>query len=237
MDKDRTASRSTDHSKIIAQVAKETFAPLGIFQKGRSRIWIDDRGWWVVHIEFQPSGFSKGSYLNVGAMWLWHEKDYFTFDDGNDDAGYRIGKFVEYVDEKQFRPEVIKLASAAKVEALRLRRKFASIHDAARHLPGQARRNESPWTKLSAAIALGYVGKKLRSRWLFKSIERKKPVHDWEVRLKEMARGFAETLDRPDDFQRHVKETICRTRKLLRLPEGTDLNIDREETPFSSLGN
>jgi hypothetical protein len=233
MNRDLTAPSIMDHSKIIAQVAKETLAPLGIFQKGRSRIWIDDRGWWVVHIEFQPSGFSKGSYLNVGAMWLWHEKDYFTFDAGNDDDGYRIAKFVEYVDEKQFRPEVIRLASAAKAKALRLRSKFASIHDAARYLPGQARRDENPWTKLSAAIALGYVGKTFRARWLFKSIERKKPVHDWEVQLREMARGFAETLDRPADFQRYVKETILRTRTLLKLPERTELNIDPEQNAVS----
>jgi hypothetical protein len=133
-------SSSMDHSKIIAQVAKETLTPLGIFQEGRSRTWIDDRGWWIVVIEFQPSGSSKGSYLNVGAMWLWREKDYFTFDVGVGDTGGRVAKFVEYVDEEQFRPEIVRLASAAKAEALKLRSKFASIRDAARYLPGQARR-------------------------------------------------------------------------------------------------
>jgi hypothetical protein len=150
MNKNQTASSTTVHSKIIAEVANETPAPLGIFQKGRARTWIDDRGWWIVVIEFQPCGFSKGSYLNVGAMWLWHEKDYFTLD-----VGDRIGKFVAYVDERQFRPEVVKLASAAKAEVLRLRGKFVSIHDTARYLPGQARRNENRWTELYAAIALG----------------------------------------------------------------------------------
>jgi hypothetical protein len=222
-----------DHSKIIAQVARETLAPLGIFQQGRSRTWIDDRGWWIVVIEFQPSGSSKGSYLNVGAMWLWHEKDYFSFDVGDGDTGSRIAKFVEYIDEEQFRPEIIRLASAAKAEVLRLRSKFASIHDAARYLPGQARRNDSPWTKLAAAIALGYAGKTLRARWLFKSIERRKPLHEWEVQLRERARGFAEALDRPADFQRNVKETILRTRKLLKLPERTELDIDQEQNAVS----
>jgi hypothetical protein len=231
MNRDLTVSSSMDHSKIIAEVAKETLAPLGIFQKGRSRTWIDDRGWWIVGIEFQPSGFSKGSYLNVGAMWLWHEKDYFSFDAGNN--GCRIAKFVEYVDEKQFRPEIIRLASTAKAEALRLRSQFPSIHQAARYLPDLARRNDSPWTKLAAAIALGYVGKTLRARWLFKSIERKKPVHEWEVQLRERARRFAETLDRPADFRRNVKETILRTRKLLKLPERTELDIDVERSAVS----
>ena len=228
MNKNQSTSSAAVHSKIITEVAKETLAPLGIFQKGRSRIWIDDLGWWIVVIEFQPSGFSKGTHLNVGAMWLWHEKDYFTFD-----VGDRIGKFVDYVDEKQFRSEVVNLASAAKAEVLRLRHKFASVYDAARYLPGQARRNDNRWTQLYAAIALGYIGKAFRARWLFKRIERIKPTQEWEHLVREKARGFAENLDRPADFRRYVKETIWRTRNLLKLRERTELDIDQEDGTLS----
>ena len=230
MNKDQTAPSGREHSKIIARVARETLAPLGVFQRGSSRTWIDDRGWWIVVIEFQPSGFGKGSYLNVGAMWLWHEKDHFTFDFGHD-VGCRIASFVGYVDEKQFTPEAIRLAYLAKDEVLKLRSKLVSIHDAARYLPSKAARDDSTWSKLSAAIALGYVGRTFRARWLFKSIERKKPVGDWELRLRDSARGFAETLDSSDDFQRYVKERILRTRKLLKLPERTELDIDRKDSP------
>jgi len=228
MNKDQTAPSAREHSKIIARVAKETLAPLGLFQKGSSRTWIDDRGWWIVVIEFQPSGFGKGSYLNVGAMWLWHEEDHFTFDFGND-VGCRIASFVGYVDEKQFTREAMRLAYLAKDELLKLRSKLVSIHDAARYLPSKAARDDSAWTKLSAAIALGYVGKTFRARWLFKSIERKKPLGDWELRLQESARSFADTLDRSDGFQRYVEERIWRTRKLLKLPERTELDIDRKD--------
>jgi len=233
MQNDSPSPSKTVHSKIIAEAARETLAPLGAFQRGRSRIWIDDRGWWIVNIEFQPSGFGKGSYLNVGAMWLWHEKDHFTFDFGNSDTGSRIAKFVPYVDDQQFRAEVLKLASVAKAEALRLRNQFASIHDAARHLPNRARRDENPWTELDAAIALGYVGKTSRARMLFKEIERLKPSQEWERLVQEKARPFTETLDRPDDFQRIVRETILKTRKLLKLPDRLDLDLDRPQ--LSSL--
>lgn len=217
-----------DHSRIIAELAKETLAPLGIFQKGRSRTWIDDRGWWIIVIEFQPSGFSKGSYLNVGAMWLWHEKEHFSFDSGND-AGCRITKFVEYVDEKQFRPEVVRLAIAAKEEVLRLRSLFASVHRVARYLRDQAKRNENVWTELAAAVALGYVGETSKARGLFKRIERRNPGQDWGRLLQQTALEFAVSLERPPDFQRKVQETILRTRKLLKLPERAELNIDLEE--------
>jgi len=62
------------HSKIIADAAKRNLAPIGLTRKGRSRVWLDDRGWYVTVVEFQPSGFSKGSYLNVGRSYQ-HDND------------------------------------------------------------------------------------------------------------------------------------------------------------------
>src|SRR5262249_24487836 len=123
--------------------------------------------------------------------------------------------------------------SLAKAEVLRLRSKIVSIHDVARYLPGQTRRDENRWTELDAAIALGYAGKTSRARWLFDRIERRKPAQEWERLVQEKAQGFAETLDKPDDFKRYVKETIQRTRKLFKLPEKAELDIDREDGAVS----
>jgi len=208
------------HSKIIAQAAKHALSPLGVFQKGRSRTWIDDRGWWIVVIEFQPSSWSRGSYLNVAAMWLWHEKDYFSFD-----VGSRVARFVRYLDELQFTPEAMKLAAQAREETLKLRRQFASVSDAARYLPKQARKHGNPWTELAAAIALGYVGKPSQSRSFFESIERRNTDCAWEQQLRATARTFAKTLGEPMAFRRNVEDTIWRTRKKLKLPERTDLAL------------
>jgi hypothetical protein len=30
-------------------------------QKGRSRIWLDDHGWWIAVVEFQPSDWARRS--------------------------------------------------------------------------------------------------------------------------------------------------------------------------------
>jgi hypothetical protein len=207
------------HSRIIAQAAKETLSPLGVFQKGRSRTWIDDRGWWIVVIEFQPPSWSRGSYLNVGAMWLWHEKDYFSFD-----VGSRVARFLRYLDERQFTPEAMKLAFLAREETLKLRRQFASLSDAARYLK-KAGKDRNPWAELAAAIALGYVGKPSQSRSFFEGIERRKTDYAWEEQLRATARTLAQTLDEPMAFRRKVKETIWRTRKLLKLPEIGDLDL------------
>ena len=42
---------------------------MGFWRKGRSRMWLADRDFWLGVVEFQPSGFRKGTYLNVaGAL-------------------------------------------------------------------------------------------------------------------------------------------------------------------------
>lgn len=70
---------------------------MGLSQKGRSRIWLDDQRWWLCVVEFQPSSWSRGSYLNVGCMWLWPVRDDISFDEG-----YRVEEFCEFRDEAQF---------------------------------------------------------------------------------------------------------------------------------------
>ena len=67
--------------------AREALRPMGLQRKGRSRTWWDDHGWWLTVVEFQPSGFDKASYLNVGICWLWsaEPKEYTSFD-----LGYRV---------------------------------------------------------------------------------------------------------------------------------------------------
>lgn len=49
------------HSKIINKLAKDTLKPIGVLRKGQSRTWLDDNGWWVTVIEFQPFSWSKGT--------------------------------------------------------------------------------------------------------------------------------------------------------------------------------
>jgi len=78
--KKRQRVAETNHNQLITRAARAELPPIGCIEKGRSRIWLDDQRWWVTVVEFQPSGRSKGSCLNVGACWLWHAKDHFTFE-------------------------------------------------------------------------------------------------------------------------------------------------------------
>lgn len=59
--------------KLIIRAARSILKPMGLFQKGTSRIWIDDNSWFLTVVEFQPSSWSQGAYLNVGISFLWEQ--------------------------------------------------------------------------------------------------------------------------------------------------------------------
>jgi len=110
------------HDKIIKMAAKEVLAPLGVFQKGQSRTWIDDNGWFFTIIEFQPSQWGKGAYLNVGMHFLWNSKDSFSFDYGG-----REHENVSYTgDDEKFYKEMLELARLAK-EKVMFYRSFSAL--------------------------------------------------------------------------------------------------------------
>lgn len=107
------------HDKILTEAARRHLKPLGGIQKGRSRIWLVDCAWYVAVIEFQPSSWSKGAYLNVGAHFLWRPVDHITFDFGHRKEGYE-----EFLNEEQFSVAAERLAQRAAEEVGLLRAKL-----------------------------------------------------------------------------------------------------------------
>lgn len=102
-------STEINHNKIINQAARSVLKPLGLFQKGQSRTWIDDNGWFLIIVEFQPSNWAQGTYLNVAVHYLWAQIEYLSYDYGG-----REESFVPFIgDEGTFYDEVISLAEIA----------------------------------------------------------------------------------------------------------------------------
>ncbi len=102
----------TEHSKIINKIAKKYFKPANITQKGRSRSWIYESKWWRCLIEFQPSNWEKGTYLNIGICWLWYKKDYLSYDYATDHES-RIESFVNYENEEAFELAISEMCKKA----------------------------------------------------------------------------------------------------------------------------
>jgi len=156
-----------EHTSIIAAAAKSTLGPLGFRRQGRSRLWFADRGYWLSIVEFQPSGFSKGSYLNVSAHWLWTPHNYISFDHTVDD----VRTFISFEDVDQFAPSAAQQAADAVVASERLRlahpdltslTDFLIERDA--HWTSQGRLD--CWASYNAAIACGLTNQLAKAREL-----------------------------------------------------------------------
>ncbi len=105
---------------LIAAVASDHLAPLGLIRKGRSRTWIDDHGWWLINVEFQPSSGRVGCYLNIGDQHLWVVRPHLTFDGMERPVG--AAAFVAFNgDEEAFAQSMAHVAKVA-IEAIRRRR-------------------------------------------------------------------------------------------------------------------
>ena len=105
------------HDQIIKQLCKDILLPIGVFQKGTSRTYIDDNGYFFTVIEFQPSAYAKGTHLNVALHFLWNERDHISFDFPFG-ADIRVKNFVEYQNDEQFTHEVTKYVQEAAKQVL-----------------------------------------------------------------------------------------------------------------------
>ena len=152
-----------EHSALIASAAKDALTPLGFRRKGRSRVWLADRGYWLCVVEFQPSGFSRGSYLNTSAHWFWAPKDVLSFD-------YQLPDmkrpFISFENREQFQPLARELAELAASEAKRLDEQLSSFAEVARILfernqgiSEMFHRPAAEWSALHAAVAVGVLGR------------------------------------------------------------------------------
>lgn len=202
-------SNRSEPTRLIAVAANAALLPLNCRRAGQSRRWYSDQRYWVISIEFQPSGWSKGSYLNIGAKWLWSPGPGI-------DLSYRPVDFIPFESADQFNPLMAGLAARAAEEVQALRERFHSFArirafiDQISHIEG--------WPCFHAAIAAGLDGDIIRARALFERIA-EWPTHnyDWEQRLKQRSEQLSRFVENYDDFRAEVQRTIDEGRKRIGL--------------------
>ena len=100
--------------KIIKNKSKEIF-PKEVVQKGNSRVFIDDNGYFFTIIEFQPTTLYKGCFLNVGVHFLFNKYEYIAFS-YSEDNNIRVGKkFIKYIDDEQFANDILEYINLANI--------------------------------------------------------------------------------------------------------------------------
>ena len=119
-------------NKIIKRKCKEIF-PLDVFQKGTSRVYYDDNGYYLTHIEFQPYSLKRGTFLNVGLSFLFGKGENLLYDFSYDNE-IRVGKeFIEFIDETQFERDIVKYVELAN-EYIHKYREFRDIQYAKEYM-------------------------------------------------------------------------------------------------------
>lgn len=210
---DTVGAVSRSHDKLIADAAKKALEPLGLRRKGRSRLWLGDRGWWLAVVEFQPSGFNKGSYLNVAAHWLWSGQSQISFDLGCGlDGASRIGGFEVCVPDEPFEEAATRLAEVAADGIRELTTRLPSVDAAADLLLSRAATSplHGGWPTFHAGVAAGLAERGREAAAMFRTLS--------DLRLAGPAAKYIELLSDFDRFKSLARSLIASEREALRLP-------------------
>jgi len=178
---------------------------------------LDDRLWWLVVVEFQPSDWARGTYLNVGACWLWNVKDYLSFD-----VGFRLEGFIKFDSASGFEAGAQQCAARAVAEVLSLRARFATVSAVASHYIKECEQIEPnrsvwPWFHRGISCALsGQVGEAERS-WEAIATPQAND-YDWMTQARrDVATLALATQNGLQAFKGEVASRIAQARGLLKL--------------------
>jgi hypothetical protein len=205
----------TKHNQILNQVAKDKFLPLQISQLGKSRTWIYDSIWWVCAIEFQPSSWDRGTYLNIGVCWLWNRKDYISYDYAVS-HNPRIENFQKYLGEDSFNEVANKTCEKACELVSTYCEFFENISCTAKKLREYC--GDMIWDKYHCGVSSGLAKEYNLAKKTFNQLLDMNVSFEWEIDLQNRTTELIDSID-AGKFEELILSEIIETRKLLKLKE------------------
>jgi hypothetical protein len=218
---------TNERTRILREAGREIFAPLGVRQIGSGRHWVNDHGWWIVNVEFQPSGFAKGTYLNVGAQWLWRPFPSFAFEYG-DPIRVRFmtqkkpQDFAPFESKGQFDVDVRNLARVGAVEIMKLDETFRTVESSLR-----AWRRGRDHLAYHLAVASGLTNRPREARDYFRLARLKDPEHDWQRAANVLMEELNELVADQQAFRARISEIVHTEREVLKLEPALNLELPR----------
>lgn len=208
------------HSKIINRLARQALKPVGVKRKGQLRIWLDDNGWWITVIEFQPSSWSKGTYLNVGINFQWYPKEHLSFD-----IGYREAGFVEYKSDEQFEAKTQEFAEIAKAKVLEIREQLSSPKSVKEYVISSLQNQPSMlWGEFHQSMSCVLTKDRNEAISYFNQVQSNPIDTEWAIELKEFTSRMVKLLESGEDALRFIDEIVNKSRELKKL-EPTDVQL------------
>ncbi len=203
-------AKQNEHGRLIATAAKAALAPLGCRRVGQSRCWISDERYWIILVEFQPSAWSKGSYLNVRPIWLWLRY-------GSNESHPRPHDFIAFESAEQFTPLIEHMAAVAAQSVLAMRSRFRAAAEVNRFFAERVSQDDFPIYR--AAVTAGLVGDIATARQLFKRMENwDTENHESWMKVKAWCAELAALLDDPVQYRAAMLDTIAERRQQFKLP-------------------
>ena len=193
-------AKQNEHGKLIAAAAKAALLPLGCRRKGQSRCWFSDEHFWYIFIEFQPSAWSRGTYLNVNPIW-------FFLEPWGGEAAHRLDNYITFESVEQFAPLIEKAAQRVAAEVVALRAKFHTLADIHRFFAGNLSWNGNVYR---AAITAGLIGDFALARQLFARIKELDPNRHGILLKNRQAEcaALAALLDDAQAYRSAIREKI-----------------------------
>ena len=219
--------------QMVVAAAQAGLRPLGLRRHRRTRLWFEDRGWWLLLVEFERAG--THTHLRVGAKWLWGGPETFGYDRGGrlfwraetgdfaadrPDDGKVWTQSIQHTDDAQFATGLAQLVDIAGRRAAELRQEFATPADVAATLTGRQTRagQTSWWHVFHAGAAAGLSGDAETARQQFDRIRPDRLAAGWEQRLHREAAALSALAGDPKALRDRLLADIHTTRAALSLP-------------------
>ena len=199
-----------DHNKLLKKIAKARFKQTDIRQEGQSRTFLQDNFWFTTLIEFQPSGYDKGTFLNIGADFNFYPRDHFAFS-----YGYREKEFIKFESESQFENAVNNLCDLTLKRTLEIQSQLETYAKTAIILK-ETFNPTNGWQNFNLGIITGLSGDKTNAKILLETVVSEKCDYQWQTDRRNFTIKLIDLLD-SDNFDDKIKEQIVLTRKLKKL--------------------
>lgn len=201
-------------ARALGDAARRSLGDLGLCRRRSSpRLWWLDRGWWLVNVEFQPSSWSVGSYLNVGLQHLWVVRDHRIFEYGSR-VPISGGQFVELVgNESDVRAAADAVAQAARHV---VQEWVTRLGNDQLHLRWLRDIGGMGWDAFNAAIAAQLSGAQAKPAFLTTAADLDRGI-DWQRDLADDCNHLAALSNDPARFREAVAGRIATTRAHLKL--------------------
>jgi hypothetical protein len=204
-----------DMNRMIKEIANKRLSPYEIFQKGKSRTFLRDMGWYTILIEFQPSLGSQGTYLNIGADFNFYPRENFAFS-----YGYRQREFEDFKNSEQLSILVNELCDLSIKKVKQICNEFRNIPSALTAL--QKEKLDNTWRIYEMGILYAFSQNLEAAKQNLKKVSLEKCEYDWQVERKTVTDNILNWIDN-NSFTQNMTNLIAETRKLKKLPK---VNLD-----------